>query len=175
MSILATPAASRTLYLVVCAAPPALAIGELVTAARGDGWDVWVLPTPTAATWIDTAALQSLTGHPVRSEPRLPQEKSWFPDARAVAVVPATFNTINKWAAGINDTLAVGILHEVLGSGIPVVTSPYVKAALSAHPAFARSLDTLRACGVRLTQNEALRPLEPDGPFNWQPVLEALR
>jgi hypothetical protein len=35
-----------------------------------------------------------------------------LPPADAIAVAPATYNTINKWAAGISDTLALGILCE---------------------------------------------------------------
>jgi flavoprotein len=34
-------------------------------------------------------------------------------------VAPATFNTINKWAQGISDTLALGLLNEATGLGLP--------------------------------------------------------
>jgi hypothetical protein len=30
-----------------------------------------------------------------------------------VLVAPVTFNTVNQWAAGINDTLALGLLNEL--------------------------------------------------------------
>ena len=40
-------------------------------------------------------------------------------------VAPATFNTINKWAAGISDTLALGLLTEAIGKKIPVVALPF--------------------------------------------------
>lgn len=40
-----------------------------------------------------------------------------MPPADAIAVASATFNTINKWAAGISDTLALGILCEAYGFG----------------------------------------------------------
>jgi Flavoprotein len=33
----------------------------------------------------------------------------------AIIVAPATFNTINKWAVGISDTLALGLLTEAIG------------------------------------------------------------
>ena len=32
---------------------------------------------------------------------------------------PLTFNTVNKWANGITDTLALGLLNEALGAGRP--------------------------------------------------------
>jgi hypothetical protein len=34
------------------------------------------------------------------------------PEADAVLAAPLTFNTINKWAAGISDTLALGLLSS---------------------------------------------------------------
>jgi phosphopantothenoylcysteine synthetase/decarboxylase len=38
-----------------------------------------------------------------------------LPRADAVAIAPATFNTINKWVAGISDTFALGLLNEAIG------------------------------------------------------------
>ena len=64
---------SRVLYLVVCAAPPAQHIGELVALLMDEGWSVCVIPTPQAAAWIDAAALAEQTGHPVRDDYRRPR------------------------------------------------------------------------------------------------------
>lgn len=162
------------LYLVVCAAPPARHIGELVTLTQQLGWTVCVIATPRAASWIDTQALSRQTGYPVRSDYKQPDDPDVLPRADAIAVVPATFNTINKWAAGISDTFALGILNEALGLGIPVVVSPYVKGTLASHPAFARSLGLLRDCGAILTPTEAIRPIEEDEPFLWSVVADVL-
>lgn len=166
--------AGRVLYLVVCAAPPVLHIGELVDLVQRDGWRVCVIPTPTAASWIDTDALAAHTGYPVRAELRGPHEASVLPAADAVVVAPATFNTINKWAAGTSDTFALGILNEALGLGLPIVASPYTKPPLAAHPAFRRSLATLREAGVHLTETEALRPAADGAGFRWEAVATAL-
>jgi phosphopantothenoylcysteine synthetase/decarboxylase len=167
-------AAGRVLYLVVCAAPPARSIGELVELTQQQGWTVCVIATPQAASWIDTRNLAAQTGYPVRSDYKHPDDPDVLPKADAIAVVPATFNTINKWAAGISDTLALGILNEALGLGLPVVVAPYVKSTLAAHPAFARSLGFLRDSGAILTPTEAIRPPDEDGPFLWSVVTEAL-
>jgi len=43
-------------------------------------------------------------------------ESEVFPPADAVLAAPLTFNTIHKWACGINDTVALGLLHELLSS-----------------------------------------------------------
>jgi flavoprotein len=39
-------------------------------------------------------------------------------------VAPATYNTINKWAHGISDIYALGIVAEAPGLGILVVVLP---------------------------------------------------
>ncbi|WP_200211329.1 flavoprotein [Micromonospora coerulea] len=136
------------LSLVVCAAPPVLRIGELIELLQEDGWTVCLTATPTAATWIDQEALARQTGYPVRGEWRMPGDPEPHPPANAVAVVPATFNVINKWAQGINDTLALGILNEALGAGISVYAFPNVKAQLAAHPSYSRHLRLLQGAGV---------------------------
>lgn len=160
-------AAGSVLYLVVCAAPPALEIGELVERTQRLGWTVCVIATPRAATWIDVEALARQTGYPVRSDYKRPDEPDVLPRPDAVAAVPATFNTVNKWAAGISDTLALGVLNEALGLGLPVVVVPYTSAPLAAHPAFARSLDFLRDCGVTVMS-------AGDGSLDWAVVTEAI-
>ncbi|WP_428962194.1 flavoprotein [Micromonospora fluostatini] len=170
-----TSHANPVLLLVVTAAPPAAQIGQLVAKLLDDHWDVTVVATPTALSWIDPDALAHQTGHPVRSQARQPGEPKSLPRADAIAVVPATFNTINKWSSGINDTLALGILNEALAEPVPIVAAPYAKAALSSHPAFPRNLQTLQNAGVDLIPNEAIRPATPDDPFHWDIVIDRLR
>lgn len=168
------PANMRLLYLVTCAAPPARHVTELVEAAQRDGWDVHIIATETAYTWLPAEQLAATTGHPVRYRQRHPDEPSTLPRADAIAVVPATFNTINKWATGINDSLALGILNESLGTGLPIIASPYVKPTLARHPAFDAHLRLLADHGVRLTPTQVLRPPQDDEPFRWQVILDVL-
>ncbi|GAB3815095.1 flavoprotein [Micromonospora zhanjiangensis] len=161
------------LYLVVCAAPPALRIGDLVELLRTDGWTVCVIATPTAATWIDTEGLEARTGYPVRAQWRRPGESDVLPKADAVLVAPATFNTLNKWAVGINDNLALGILNEMLGSGLPILACPHAKSALTTHPAHATHVRLLTEAGVRMLPDNTL-PVN-DGPSRWAAVRDAVR
>jgi phosphopantothenoylcysteine synthetase/decarboxylase len=163
------------LYLIACAAPPAQAIGELVALLQAQGWTVCVIATPRAASWIDTGQLAQLTGYPVRHDYKQPDDPDVLPLATAIAVVPATFNTLNKWVAGISDTFALGILNEAIGLKLPIVVVPYAKASLASHPAFARSLETLSAWGVTVLPNEAIRHgAEAGYSFNWCPVEAAI-
>jgi len=140
----------RVLYAVCCASPPALSAEELLHKARVRGWDVCLVCTPTAARWLraDLPRLAELAGHPVRSEYKLPGEPDVLPPADAMLVAPATSNTINKWALGISDTLALGLVTEAIGGGLPIVALPCLNDAQAAHPAFARSVELLRASGV---------------------------
>ena len=81
------------------------------------------------------------------------------PSPDALVVAPATFNTINKWAAGISDTLALGLLNEAIGLGLPIVAVPTANVALVRHPAFLRSVDQLRAWGVHVLFDPERYPL----------------
>jgi phosphopantothenoylcysteine synthetase/decarboxylase len=136
------------LYLIACAAPPAAHLAPVITTAQDDGWDVCVVATPPALAWLDLEALSDITGHPVRSEFRQPTEPEFSPLGDAVLLSPASFNTINKWAAGINDTLALGLLNEAIGRSVPVVVLPWVNDALATHPAYQRSIDVLTQASV---------------------------
>ena len=140
----------HVLYLVICAAPPASQVHELIALAQWAAWEVCVIATPQATKFLDSSQLTALTGHPVRVEYKLPGQDDPLPQPDAIAVVPATFNTINKWALGIADTLAVSVLCEHLGRGIPLVAVPCLKADLAQHPAFRKSISILKRYGVRL-------------------------
>ena len=175
-------AGARVLYVIACAAPPAAAVGQLVALAQRGGWDVCVLTTPSARRFTDAAALERQTGHPVRSEYKNPGEPDLLPDPDAVIVAPATVNTINKWAAGICDTLALGILVEAIGKRLPIVALPSTNPAHAAHPAFTENVGKLRSWGVLVLFGQDTHPLA--GPaasdsdlasFPWAATLDALQ
>ncbi|MQS17521.1 flavoprotein [Streptomyces kaniharaensis] len=138
------------LYLVACAAPPALRVRSGIEAGQDVGWDVCLILTPSSRRWLadDIPALEKLTGHPVRSEYKMPREEDVLPPADAMLVAPATSNTINKWASGISDTLALGLVTEAIGLQLPLTALPYCNNAQAAHPAFARSVEVLGDAGV---------------------------
>jgi phosphopantothenoylcysteine decarboxylase len=169
---------TRVLYLVVSAAPPAQKIEELVSLLHERGWTTCVIATPRAAGWLDRDALGAQTGYPVRYEYKRPDDPETLPLANAVAVVPATFNTVNKWVTGISDTFALGLLNEAIGLRLPIAVAPHAKPTLSAHPAFGPNLDTLKRWGIRVLPNEIMRELpgqpSTDYSYNWVPVVEAI-
>jgi hypothetical protein len=142
-------ALTPVLSLVVCAAGPAAAIGTPIKLAHERGWIVQVIATPAALDFFDPAAIEAQTGSPVRSQYRKPGEpRSDMADA--IIVAPATYNTINKWAHGISDTYALGVLAEATGLGLPIVVLPFVNSALGSRTPFVRSVEALRAEGVQI-------------------------
>ncbi|MFC5180579.1 flavoprotein [Actinomadura harenae] len=167
------------LYLIACGGRPAKDLPALIPRLQKDGWTVCVIATPSGTKFIPGDALRDLTGHPVRSEYKRPEDPDVLPPPDALAVVPATFNTINKWAQGASDTLALGLLNEAIGLGLPIVAVPWPNAALARHPAFVRSVADLRSWGVNVILDpERLsapdRTKEPEGDFPWNDLTEAL-
>jgi phosphopantothenoylcysteine decarboxylase len=166
----------RWVYLVVSAAPPVLRIEELVVALTDAGWSVCVIATPMAASWIDLDALATATGCVTQVHPGPPREQESLPRADAVVAAPMTFNSINKWAAGCSDTLALGVLNELLCTEVPIVAAPCVKASLRKHPAYQESVGRLTRAGVAMLDPDEVKVSVGDGlaTFDWPQILSAL-
>jgi phosphopantothenoylcysteine synthetase/decarboxylase len=158
------------LYVIVCAAPPAAEVQDLVKLAQAAGWGVAVTATPEALGFIDAPLLGAITGFPVRHRWREPDEPETVPEANAIVVAPATFNTINRWVAGVTNTVAVGTLCEYLGLDAPIVAVPNVNPPLARHPTFRASLRQLREWGVRVLFDESA-PREARMP-PWEEILQ---
>ncbi len=143
---------AHVLYVIVCGSSSAFRVHELVTLAIEAGWTVCVIATPSGMRFINVPLLEEQTGYPVRCEYKRPAEPDLLPHADAVIAFPATFNTLNKWALGISDTLAVGVLCEYMGNHAPMIAVPGVTtgSGLDSHPAFQRSINQLREYGVHV-------------------------
>lgn len=155
------------LYVVTCGARAAGESDRVVRLAHAAGFTVCVIPTPMALRFIgDTAPLEELTGFPVRTDYKRPEDSDVLPLPDAFLVSPLTFNSLNKWAAGISDTLAMGLLNEALGLGVPITAVPWVNAPLAKHPAAKASYARLLAAGVQFTDgfgHPSSRVPGPDG------------
>jgi phosphopantothenoylcysteine synthetase/decarboxylase len=151
----------RVLSIIVCGAGPAVEIATFVKLAIARGWTVQVIATPAAIEFFDQGAIEALTATPVRSQYSASgSPRSKIPDA--IAVAPATYNTINKWALGISDTYALGVLAEQTGLGVPIVVLPFVNAALAGRAPFRQSVKSLRAEGVSILLGPgAIEPHQP--------------
>ena len=171
---------SRVLYLVVCGAGPAERVADMVELARQEGWDTYCIATESAVEYfVDLEELGTVSGHQVRTTYRVAGDEP-VPPADAVIVAPATYNTINKWAAGIADNYALSQLAELTGAGVRIVAVPFVNRALAANAVFLRSVESLRAAGVRVLFGPG--EFEPHPPrtggaaldsFPWRMALQA--
>ena len=145
------------------------------------GWDVCVITSPMGRRFVDAAELEKQTGHPVRSDYKAAEEPDALPSADVLVVAPATTNTINKWAAGISDTLLLGLLVEGIGKQLPIVAMPYTNRAQAAHPVFEENVSRLRSWGVMVLYGPDVYPLHEPGEggnlihtFPWRLALDAL-
>jgi hypothetical protein len=177
-AIMAAMSTSPMVYLIACGAPPAGGLRDFLVLAHDRGLRPVVVLTPHAVPFAgDLAELEALSGHRIRTGWRRPGEVWDVPDPEAVVVAPATFNTINKLAGGIADTLGAAIACEAIGIPVPVVVATSVKGALSRHPAFVASVARLREWGVRVVTGQGDPPSAPMPP--WERVVgeleEALR
>ncbi len=124
-----------------------------------------MITTPHGRNFLDSSLLASLTGYPVRSAYKHPDEPDLLPSADALLAFPATFNTLNKWALGITDTLAVGLLCEYTGRKKPIVAVPVTGEGLGNHPALLRSVRMLRRYGVHVLYEPGRSLLQQKDPW----------
>ena len=169
------------LYVIACGSPAARDVGRLVDLAHRQGWDVCVVATPDGRKFVDVAAVARQTGHPVRSFYKNPGDPDVLPAADAIIVAPATVNTVNKWAAGITDTLVLGLLVEGYGYGVPTAVVPYTNKVMALHPSLHESLAKLRGWGVHVLYGDDVcrlgGPGQTDrfrGQFPWRRALQAV-
>ncbi|MBN6058303.1 flavoprotein [Nonomuraea sp. RK-328] len=168
------------LYVIACGGRPAGGLPDLVASLQAGGWTVCVVTTPSGRKFVDRERLAELTGYPVRDDYKRPEEPDVLPPADAMAVVPATFNTINKWAGGISDTLALGLLNEAIGLGLPVVAVPWPNVALAKHPAFPLSVERLTSSGISVLLDTDRLPQPSSGEpgaasFPWAELRSELK
>ena len=149
--------------------------------AHASDWDVCVITTPEGRNFLDATALADATGFPVRSAFKFPGDLDVLPEPNAMIVAPATVNTITKWSLGIADTLALGLLVEGQGKGVPFVAVPFTYTAMAAHPAFLDGVDRLRRWGITVVFGEDVLKLHPPGTgeeraadFPWHLAWNAL-
>ena len=157
---------------------------RLVEPALRDGWRVAVTLTPTAARWLaplgEIERLEALTGLPVRSTPRLPDEERPHPPVDCYVVAPATANTVAKLALGIGDNQALTQVCEGIGThGVAIVVFPRINAAHARHPAWSGHLTALASAGVRLVYGDDVWPLrepraEAGRDLPWAAILDAV-
>jgi phosphopantothenoylcysteine synthetase/decarboxylase len=169
------------LYAIVTGSPAARDIGTLVDLAQADGWDVCVIASPNGYRFINPDALTAKTGHTVRHQYKQPHAPDILPPADAMVAAPITCNSLAKWAAGISDTLPLGLLVEAIGKHQPVVAMPFSNWAQISFPAIQQAMTTLTAWGVTILVGDDIYKQHDPGTgdnyihlFPWHLAWQAL-
>ncbi len=141
-------------FLIVCAGGPATTVLRRLQVELDTGRRVSVIATPQAAAWFDHyrigPVIEAMTGWPARSELPFPTEATFEPPGSSVLVSPCTLNTLTKWAAAHSDNLALSLLCEAVGRGVPTRAEVSLSGPYAALPAAGEALDRLASLGVAL-------------------------
>ncbi len=137
-------------YLVLSGTTTAARCPELSRGLVALGFaTVIALPTPNASRVIAPRELADIEGVQV--------VQSYFdaairprPPRGVVLFAPCSFNSLNKLAHGIADSLALSVVAEAIGRGTPVIVGPSLNQPLLDHPMARASLVTLRSWNVNV-------------------------
>ena len=135
-------------YLVSSGTSTAARCPELLRGLVGLGFStVIAIPTPNASRVVASRELADLEGVQV--------VESYFdlairprPPRGVVLFAPCSFNSLNKLAHGIADSLALSVVAEAIGRSTPVIVGPSLNAPLLIHPMAQTSLKKLPEWGV---------------------------
>jgi phosphopantothenoylcysteine synthetase/decarboxylase len=139
------------LYHIICGTTSAYRAPEIIRALQPLSSDVITLMTPGASRVVSPRMLMLEPGHQY--------VESYFdslilprpPDGPAL-IAPCSFNSLNKIAQGIADSLALSIVADLIGRGQPVVLALSTNPALYAHPRTRSSIAILREWGVSVIE-----------------------
>jgi phosphopantothenoylcysteine synthetase/decarboxylase len=137
-------------YLLVSGTSTAARCPEILRGLVGLGYPtIIVIPTPNASRVIAPREMADVPGVQV--------VESYFdlairprPPRGVVLFAPCSFNSLNKLAQGIADSLALSVAAEAIGRDTPVIVAPSLNAPLLAHPVARKSLLTLPEWGVTI-------------------------
>ena len=139
-----------TAYLLVSGAATATRAPEILRGLVALGFpQVIAIPTPNAARVVAFNDLANVPG--------VTLVESYFdtairprPPHGVVLFAPSSFNSLNKLAQGIADTLALAVAAEAIGRQTPVYVAPSLNQPLLDHPIAQASLRTLPSWGVTI-------------------------
>ena len=137
-------------YLMLSGSATAARCPELLRGLVGLGFrTIIAIPTPNASRVVAPRDLAEVEGVQV--------VESYFdvairprPPFGVVLFAPCSFNSLNKLAHGIADSLALSVVAEAIGRGTPVIVAPSLNAPLLNHPEARASLGKLAAWQVTI-------------------------
>ncbi len=148
------PDTYETAYLLLSGASTAARAPEILRGMVGLGFrQVICIPGPHTA--------RVVAFHDLASVPGVTVAESYFdaairprPPHGVVLFAPCSFNSLNKLAHGIADTLPLSVAAEAIGRRTPVYIAPSLNQPLFDHPIAQASLRTLPTWGVTVIPPE---------------------
>src|SRR5215216_6160421 len=140
----------EVVYLLLSGTTTAARCPELLRGLLELGFStVIAIPTPNASRVLAPRDLADVEGARV--------VESYFdlairprPPRGVVLFAPCSFNSLNKFAHGIADNLALSVAAEAIGRRTPVIVGPSLNQPLLDHPQAQASLRTLPGWGVTI-------------------------
>ena len=137
-------------YLILSGTTTAARCPDLLRGLLGLGFTTVVaIPTPNASRVVAPRELADIEGIRV--------VESYFdaairprPPRGVLLFAPCSFNSLNKLAHGIADSLALSVAAEAIGRRTPVIVGPSLNQPLLEHPVAQASLRELPAWGVTI-------------------------
>jgi len=142
----------RRILVAVTGGIAAYKIPELIRILRRAGASVRCAMTPEAREFVAPLVLQTLTGHPVRTDLFDASQEGEIDHisladwAEVVILAPATANTLAKLSCGLADDLVSAVL---LATRAPVLAAPAMNVNMWENPATRSNLEKLRQRGIR--------------------------
>ena len=135
-------------YLILSGTSTAVRCPDIARGLLGLGFaSVIAIPTPNASRVLAPRELADVPG--------VTLVESYFdlairprPPRGVVLFAPCSFNSLNKLAHGIADTLALSVAAEAIGRGTPVIVAPSLNQPLLDHPVARASMAALTGWGV---------------------------
>lgn len=135
-------------YLLLSATTTAARCPDILRGLVGLGLSrVIAIPTPHAAAVIAARELADVEGAQLVDSYFAPAIRP-TPPPGIVLFAPCGFNSLNKLAHGIADSLALSVAAEAIGRRTPVIVAPSMNRPLLDHPAARRSTARLGEWGV---------------------------
>ncbi|MGE3269180.1 MAG: flavoprotein [Chloroflexota bacterium] len=160
-------------YLILSGTTTAARCPEILHGLVGLGFKtVIAIPTPNASRVLAPRDLADVTG--------VTLAESYFdlsirprPPHGVVLFAPCSFNSLNKLAHGIADSLALSVAAEAIGRGTPFILGPSLNQPLLDHPRAQEALRTLPTWGVNVVPMQQTE----DGPrlAPTEQLLEAVK
>src|SRR3954466_9570361 len=137
-------------YLILSGTTTAARCPEILRGLVGLGFStVIAIPTPNASRVIAGREMADVEGAQV--------VESYFdlairprPPRGVVLFAPCSFNSLNKLAHGIADSLALSVTAEAIGRRTPVIVGPSLNQPLLEHPEAQASLRKLPGWGITI-------------------------